>query len=123
MGLPSTAVIPPLGNVVFWVMNGATKDLKAEDFNANYHTTLVENTNLFRVDGGGGMANGGQRKIVIASVTGKEIAEAFYENDAQTVVDKGIFYQYPTDGTNQMKLYNAGINAATPGAVEAKTAA
>ncbi|MGO4107875.1 S-layer homology domain-containing protein [Paenibacillus sp. YAF4_2] len=117
--LPSTAVIPPLSNVVFWVMNGATKDLKAEDFNANYHTTLVENTNLFRVDGGGGMANGGQRKIVIASKTGKEIAEAFYENDAQTLPDKGIFYQYPTDGTNQMKLNSAGVNAATPGTVEA----
>ncbi|SFE19628.1 Fibronectin type III domain-containing protein [Paenibacillus catalpae] len=117
--LPSTAVIPPLSNVVFWIMNGATTDLKTEDFNANYKTSLVENTNLFRIEGGGGMANGGSRKIVIASKTGKEIAEAFYENDAQTIPDKGIFYQYPTDGTNQMKLFNAGVNAATPGAVEA----
>ncbi|MCM3631522.1 S-layer homology domain-containing protein [Paenibacillus glycanilyticus] len=117
--LPSTAVIPPLGNVVFWIMNGANTDLKAEDFNANYKTSLVENTNLFRIDGGGGMANGGQRKIVIASKTGKEISEAFYETDAQTVVDKGIFYQYPVDGTNKMKLFNAGVNAATPGTVEA----
>lgn len=117
--LPSTAVIPPLGNMVFWVMNGANNELKADDFNANYHTTLVENTNLFRIDGGGGMANGGQRKIVVASVTGKEIAEAFYETDAQTVVDKGIFYQYPTDGTNQMKMFSAGVNPATPGTIEA----
>ncbi|CAM3298279.1 S-layer-like y domain-containing protein [Paenibacillus lupini] len=116
--LPSSAVIPPLSNVVFWVMNGANKDLKAEDFNANYQTSLVENTNLFRIDGGDGMANGGQRKIVIASKTGKEIAEAFYETDAQTVVNKGIFYQYPVDGTNKMKLSNAGVNAATPGTVE-----
>lgn len=117
--LPSTAVIPPLGNVVLWIMNGVNNELKADDFNANYHTTLVENTNLFRIDGGGGMANGGQRKIVIASKTGKEIAEAFYENDAQTVADKGIFYQYPVDGTNQMKLFSAGVTAATPGTVEA----
>ncbi|TCM97883.1 fibronectin type III domain protein [Paenibacillus sp. BK033] len=117
--LPSTAVIPPLSNVVLWVMNGANKDLKAEDFNANYKSSLVENTNLFRIDGGDGMANGGQRKIVIASKTGKEISEAFYETDQQTVANKGIFYQYPVDGTNKMKLVNAGVNAATPGNVEA----
>lgn len=117
--LPSTAVIPPLGSVVLWMMNDANTDLKEDDFNANYNTSLVENTNLFRIDGGGGMANGGQRKIVIASKTGKEIAEAFYENDTQTVADKGIFYQYPVDGTNQMKLFNAGVNAATPGTAEA----
>ncbi|GLX65752.1 S-layer homology domain-containing protein [Paenibacillus glycanilyticus] len=117
--LPSTAVIPQAGTVVFWIMNGSTKDLKAEDFNGNYHTSLEENINLFKVDGGGGMANGGSRKIVIASKADKEIAEAFYATDAQTEPDKGVFYKYPIDGTNQMLLNNAAINAATPGTVEA----
>ncbi|MBM7565959.1 S-layer homology domain-containing protein [Paenibacillus sacheonensis] len=116
--LPGSAVIPPLGTVAFWIKNGANDKLAAADFNANYGTNLTENTNLFQIDGGGGMANGGKRKVVVASKAGKEIAEAFYENDAQTIENKGIFYQYPTDGSNQMHLYNAGVDAATPGSVE-----
>ncbi|MBP3963430.1 S-layer homology domain-containing protein [Paenibacillus lignilyticus] len=117
--LPASAVIPPLSSSVFWIMNGVNTDLTADDFNANYKTALVENTNLFKIDGGGGMANGGMRKIIVASKAGKEIAEAYYAN-AQTDVDKGIFYQYPTDGTNRMSLKSAAVNAATPGSAESE---
>ncbi|MFC0214007.1 S-layer homology domain-containing protein [Paenibacillus chartarius] len=117
--LPSQAVLEPMKPLVFWIMNGSNADSTAASFNSIYGTSLVENVNLFRIDGGGGMANGGKRKIVIASKAGKEIAEAYYDNDNQTVANKGIFYRYPTDGSNQMAMQaGAGTIAATPGTVE-----
>ncbi|WP_248929574.1 S-layer homology domain-containing protein [Paenibacillus hamazuiensis] len=118
--LPGQAVIPPGKAIVLWIMNGSNNQLTAADFNANYGTALVENTELVRIDGGGGMANGGKRKIVVASKAGVEVSEAYYDNDEQTVANKGVFYRYPVDGSNRMSLQEqtTGKNVATPGSVE-----
>ncbi|HZG83557.1 lamin tail domain-containing protein [Paenibacillus sp.] len=109
--------LPSKQSMVLWVLNGVNKTMPIEQFNANYGVSLQENVNLVRIDGGGGMANSGKRKIVVATVDGTEVSEAYYDNDDQTQANKGIFYRYPIDGSNQMVMTSAGIDAATPGAV------
>ncbi|WP_425415285.1 S-layer homology domain-containing protein [Paenibacillus stellifer] len=103
--------------IVFWVINSANGSSTVADFNANYGTQLVENENIFRIYSAG-MANGGGRALVIATNTRKEIAVASYDNDGETVANKGIFYKAPTDGTTQMIKTSAGLLPATPGTVD-----
>lgn len=110
-------LIPSKSSVVFWVMNTHNQSLTQDDFNANYGTALQENANLFRVNGGGGMANGSARDILLKDKNGNEIVITSYQNDEQTVANKGIFYQYPTDGSIQMVMGTAGVEAASPGAI------
>ncbi|RIX49243.1 metallophosphoesterase [Paenibacillus nanensis] len=111
-------IVPSKGTVVFWVINSLNQSATAEQFNANYKTALVEDTNLFRMFSDG-MANGGKRGMVIATNSGIEISAAYYDNDEETKADKGIFYKYPADGTSTMIKYSAGLEAATPGSVAA----
>lgn len=119
--------IPAQASVVFWVMNSVNKTLTEADFNNNYHTSLVENVSLFRVDGGGGMINSPPadkpRDLVVKDKSGTEISIASYQNDDQTKENMGIFYRYPTDGTIKMVMYGSGADAApaaaTPGIVDA----
>ena len=66
------------------------------------------------------MANGSTRGILIATNTDMESPVAYYNEESgvdDTNPDKGIFYKYPVDGTNQMLKISAGKEAATPGAV------
>ena len=42
---------------------------------------------------------------------------ASYQNDEQTIANKGIFYKHPTPGSIQMVMDTAGIDPATPGTV------
>ena len=45
---------------------------------------------------------------------------AYYNEESgvdDTNANKGIFYKYPVDGTNQMLKVSAGKEAATPGTV------
>ena len=110
--------LPSKQSMVLWVLNGVNQTLPVEQFNANYGVSLQENVDLIRIQGGGGMANGGKRKIVVATVDGTEVSEAYYDNDNQTESNKGIFYRYPIDGTNQMVMMaSPGTVAATPGTV------
>ncbi|QGQ98746.1 hypothetical protein EHS13_29645 [Paenibacillus psychroresistens] len=118
-------IIPARKPLVFWVMNSESNLLTADQFNLNYGTHLTEGTNLFRVVGGadvataGGMSNTAARDLIIQDKAKVEIAIASYQNDAQTVPDKGIFYKLPTDGKNMVMLPMAGSFAATPGDVGA----
>ncbi|MFC3802353.1 S-layer homology domain-containing protein [Cohnella sp. GCM10012308] len=111
--------IPSHQAIVFWVMNAANTALTETQFNANFSTSLVENTNLFRVNGGGGMANAGPRDLLIKSKRGKEIVKASYQDDAQTQPDKGIFYSLPAGAGIEMEMMkNPGTIAATPGTID-----
>ncbi|MBP1966416.1 S-layer homology domain-containing protein [Paenibacillus aceris] len=117
--------IPAQSSIVLWVMNtdkGINLNLKAADFNQNFHTNLQENVNLFRVDGGGGMHNSSPRDLVIQEKDGTDISISSYQNDDQTKPEKGIFYRFPVDGTKNMVMYGSAIDenaaAATPGTID-----
>lgn len=110
--------IPAGQAIVLWVTNANNKSLTAEQFNGNFGTALTENVNLFRLAETGGMHNSNPRKLVIYDPAGAKITQAEYKNDAQTAADKGIFYQHPAEGSNEMVMMaDPGTKPATPGAV------
>lgn len=118
-GAPADAVIPPQSAAALWVMNGKNNALTAADFNANFQTSLTENVNLFRVEGGGGLSNAGPRSLVLKDAGGKEVSIASYQNDDQTKPDKGVFYRYAPSGATEMELLDGtGTVPATPGTVD-----
>ncbi|PAF14781.1 hypothetical protein CHH61_24385, partial [Shouchella clausii] len=62
------------------------------------------------------------RGLVVATNTKEEITVSYYNevaNTDDTVPNKGIVYKYPEDGSTQSMKVSAGIQEATPGAVEA----
>jgi hypothetical protein len=93
--------IPSGQAVALWIINGSNDALTAADFNANFGTSLTLGTDLFRISNDG-MANGGQRSLVIQDARGQDLVAAHYETDAQTVANKGIFYRYPDSGSNSL---------------------
>ncbi|MCI3922725.1 S-layer homology domain-containing protein [Paenibacillus sp. TRM 82003] len=111
-------VIPSGETLVFWVMNGKNNHATVADFNSHYGVALVDNTDIVRVFTAG-MANGGKRGIVVSTKTGQDLVAAAYNNDDETKADKGIFYRYPLFDKQTMVMYSAGIENATPGAVDA----
>ncbi|WP_159067846.1 lamin tail domain-containing protein [Paenibacillus ihuae] len=116
------AVIPARGNIVFWIMNGSNQEATAESFIANFApaASLQEGVNLFRISGGGGMANTSSRNLQIKSKSGDTlISSASYTKD-QVKENNGIVYQYPeAGGTEMVPMAEAGTNIATPGTVTA----
>ncbi|MFB9328971.1 S-layer homology domain-containing protein [Paenibacillus aurantiacus] len=113
--------IPAGQALVLWVTNAANKSLTAEQFNGNFGTSLTENLQLFRLAETGGMHNSNPRKLVIYDAAGAAVASASYQNDAQTIADKGIFYQHPAAGLAEMAMMpDPGTKPATPGAVAAE---
>ncbi len=108
--------IPSGQAVALWIINGSNDALTAADFNANFGTSLTLGTDLFRISNDG-MANGGQRSLVIQDARGQDLVAAHYETDAQTVANKGIFFRYPDSGSIEMAMISAGTEAATPGSV------
>lgn len=115
-------LIPAQSSIVLWVMNEKNKSLTAANFNANFQTSLQENVNLFRVEGGGGMHNSNPRDLVIQEKSGSDISIASYQNNDQTLPEKGIFYRYPADGSKNMVMYGSGEDTdpanATPGVID-----
>ncbi|PAE15913.1 hypothetical protein CHH91_12005 [Virgibacillus sp. 7505] len=112
-------VIQPGETAVFWIINGSNNDLTADDFNNNYSTNLTLGENLFKVQSGG-MANGDQRGIGVATKTGSTIAMATYNEVSgvkDTVANMGINFKYPLDGSTNMLKLNAGTILGTPGTV------
>ena len=108
--------IPSGETVVFWIINDKNTAVTVDAFNALFGTALVEGDNLFKMYSGG-MANGGDRGIVIATHTNREIAAAYYDaGDAKP--DNGIFYAAPQDGSINMIKYSAGLIKGTPGTVD-----
>ncbi|MEN1986248.1 S-layer homology domain-containing protein [Paenibacillus hubeiensis] len=114
----SQAVIPAGKAIVLWVMNGSNNHLTVDDFNRNYGTQLTEGSELFRIDGGGGMANGAGRTLEILAASGMTLVSASYQNDEQTQPNKGIFYRHPAAGSVDMIMMDGpGTLPATPGTV------
>ncbi|WP_186320077.1 S-layer homology domain-containing protein [Paenibacillus sp. Y412MC10] len=111
-------IIPAHSPAVFWIMNDSNKAETQEAFNKNYGTSLAEGQNLFRINGGGGMANGSARTLSIKDSAGSIIVTASYE--AQHVkMNQGILFQHPAEGSVQMAVMPASGQAlATPGTVD-----
>lgn len=110
------ALIPSRQAIVIWVKNKFNGSYTADDYNTLFGTALVPNKTLFPTQTYDGMANGSARDLVIKDGSGVDIAIASYQNDEQTVADKGIFYAYPIDGSKQMRMMDQpGKLAATPG--------
>ena len=119
--VPDDFVIASKETVVFWIINDKNGAKTVADFNALYKTNLVENKDIVKIYSAG-MANGSTRGILIATNTDIESSVAYYNEESgvdDTNANKGIFYKYPVDGTNQMQKVSAGKEAATPGTVMA----
>ncbi|OMD44138.1 S-layer homology domain-containing protein [Paenibacillus odorifer] len=115
------AVIPAHGNIVFWIMNGNNLNVPAEDFIKNFNpsATLQEGVNLFRINGGGGMANTSPRNLQIKSKAGDTLIVSASYGKEQVKENNGIFYQFSQADSSTMSLMpNSGTGAATPGTVE-----
>ncbi|WP_188454952.1 FIMAH domain-containing protein [Virgibacillus oceani] len=116
--IPEDVLIKSGETMVFWVMNGQNSDQTVSDFNANYGTNLVENEDIVRLDGNS-VSNSRKRSIIVSTNTCHEIVVATYNDGVDdTQPDKGIFYKYPEDGTNNMVQTSAGTEPATPGSLE-----
>ena len=118
--IPDDVVVPSQKTLVFWIINDQNTQKTVADFNANYRSNLVENKDIVKIYSAG-MANGSTRGLVVATNTKKELAVAYYNDEANvldTKPDKGIFYKYPLDGSTKMVKVSAGVKDATPGEVE-----
>ncbi|WP_438347453.1 S-layer homology domain-containing protein [Paenibacillus sp. FA6] len=109
-------IIPAHSPVVFWIMNGSNNQLLSDGFNQNYvGSALVEGKDLFRINGGAGMANGSPRSLVIKDSSGNTVVTAAYEA-AHVKVNQGIFFKHPAAGsTNMVVMSHSGQQPATPG--------
>ncbi|MGF9696832.1 S-layer homology domain-containing protein [Paenibacillus sp. MABNR03] len=111
-------IVPARSPIVFWILNGSNNHLTTEQFNENFGTTLIEGDRLFRIEGGGGMANGSLRSLVIKNQTNESIVSAAYE-PAHVKADMGIFFKHPAAGSTQMSVMeNSGGIPATPGVID-----
>ncbi|UQZ34430.1 hypothetical protein C2I18_13415 [Paenibacillus sp. PK3_47] len=114
------AVIPARGSIVFWIMNGSNQEATAAQFNANFNlqVPLEEGVNLFRINGGGGMANGSPRNLQIKSKDGDALIISVSYAKEHVKENNGIVYQYPASGGTAMTLMpESGTIPATPGSV------
>ncbi|WP_411334562.1 lamin tail domain-containing protein [Metabacillus indicus] len=99
--LPEGLSISPQESLVLWFNNG---DLKADDFNRQFGTSLgTENLASFK-DTFPGFANGGNRGIAIKDRTGAEIISASYLANETDNNGKTVKYKYPETGTEMVKL-------------------
>ncbi|NIK77137.1 hypothetical protein FHS15_002262 [Paenibacillus castaneae] len=118
----SDQVVIPAGEaIVFWIMNGFNAELTEEQFVANLPSTasLKEGVNLFRLNGGAGMANTASRNLQIKDrSTDSLIVSATYEAK-HVKLNMGIFFKLPTEGSKVMTVISpeSGTLPATPGVV------
>lgn len=115
------AVISAHGNIVFWIMNGNNLNVPAEEFIKNFNpsASLKEGVNLFRINGGGGMANTDTRSLQIKSKAGDALIVSSSYGKEQVKENNGIFYQFSQADSSTMSLMAiSGKAAATPGTVE-----
>ncbi|OAB39316.1 hypothetical protein PMSD_05185 [Paenibacillus macquariensis subsp. defensor] len=112
-------MIPAHMPVVFWIMNGENNQLISDSFNQNYAgSALVEGKDLFRINGGGGLANGSPRSLVIKDKSGNTVVTAAYEV-THVKVNQGIFFKHPAAGsTNMVVMSHSGQQPATPGLID-----
>lgn len=114
-------VIPAHGNIVFWIMNGNNLSVPIEDFIKNFNpsASLQEGVSLFRINGGGGMANTSTRNLQIKSKAGDALIVSASYGKEQVKENNGIFYKYSQSDSSTMSLMAiSGTVAATPGTVD-----
>lgn len=117
------AVIPAHGTIVFWIMNGNNLSVPTEDFIKNFNpsASLQEGVNLFRINGGGGMANTSPRNLQIKSKAGDALIVSASYGKEQVKENNGIFYKYSQSDSSMMSLMAiSGTVAATPGTVDSE---
>ncbi|WP_233147101.1 S-layer homology domain-containing protein [Paenibacillus selenitireducens] len=116
----SNIQIPARTPVVFWILNGSNENLQIKDFIQNFQPAadLVEGTNLFHVNGGGGMANTAARNLQIRSNEDKKVISSASYAKEHVAENMGIFYKHPEAGSTDMILLpTSGKTAATPGII------
>ncbi|WP_313636517.1 lamin tail domain-containing protein [Paenibacillus sp.] len=114
------AVIPAHGNIVLWIMNGNNLNVPTEDFIKNFvpSASLQEGVNLFRINGGGGMANTSSRTLQIKSKAGDALIVTASYGKEHVKENNGIVYQYSQADSSVMSLMAiSGTVAASPGTV------
>lgn len=104
--------------VVYWIKNAENQALTVADFNTFYKTNYDESKII--PFSAGGLANNSYRGIAIVNPDGNPVSNAYYYDQAgidDTVVDKGIHYAYPQNGSIKQIKYDYAETAATPGVV------
>jgi len=119
----SPVIIPSRQSIVLWVLNGSNNNEPADNFNQNYSvngyvSNLIKGTSLFRINGGGGMANTSTRSVAIKSIRGVEVVKASY-TVSKSNANYGIHYSYPMDASKNMAMVGAPVSQpASPGTVD-----
>jgi len=110
--------IPAHGSTVFWLeyTNGGTLDtysLTDADFRAFYDDTVPAATTIVRVEGQGGIANGGSRTLALVS-DGQVLSSSFLPTRSPTTPGTSTHLQVPASGSAAAYLSDG---APTPGTV------
>lgn len=117
-------IIPARDSIVFWIMNGNNLQATEASFKQNFNPAadLQEGVNLFRINGGGGMANTAARNLQIRSKAGDAVVVSASYEKQHVNENMGIFYQHPETGSTEMILMlpDSGTKPATPGTVAAE---
>ncbi|WP_121639194.1 lamin tail domain-containing protein [Virgibacillus sp. Bac330] len=102
-GISDNKEIKPQESFIVWIKNEGNQRLTLADFNEQYglhmpesHVTEIHNA---------GMANSGERTLVVADKFNNKIVSATY-NDTEkddTSPNQGVVYRYPNQGTSMIK--------------------
>lgn len=126
--LSTSFTIAPEATAVIWVRpgnnNGDNAALTRDDFRAHYGFTSAQlpDSRLYILSPTTtGLGNTDLKTVALANAAGTEIAKASYNTSASgSVVDtrsgRGIVYDYPTDGSAQMRKL-ASNQTPTPGSL------
>ncbi|MGG3282143.1 S-layer homology domain-containing protein [Paenibacillus solani] len=114
-------VIPANEAVVFWIMNGKNTAETVDGFLTNFSSDvdLQEGVNLFRIEGGGGMANTASRNLQIREKANNTVVVSASYEASHVKLNKGIFFSHPEGASQNMNVVvpDSGTLAATPGIV------
>ncbi|UTI42763.1 lamin tail domain-containing protein [Niallia sp. RD1] len=99
MSIPATTIAPQQ-SIVLWFN---VKDLKIEDFNKHFSTSLTEHQVISFKGDFPGFANGGNRGVVIKNLDGQEVVSATYSSGETDNTGLDVHYAFPTEGTEMVK--------------------
>lgn len=112
-------LMAPWETMVFWTRRAEVAPLGKDAFNSYYFTShkseYLEDSELQIFGNIGGLVNSGTQTVRVTDASGEDVAVAEYS--AELVADgKTIVYQYPEEGSVEMRLMN-GLQPATPGSL------
>ena len=110
MSIPATTIAPQQ-SIVLWFN---VKDLKIEDFNKHFSTSLTEHQVISFKGDFPGFANGGNRGVVIKNLDGQEVVSATYSSGETDNTGLDVHYAFPTEGT---EMVNQQVKASPTPAV------